>query len=201
MNPKIIANGILRAIAILLGIALLLFFLYKIQSVIIYVIIAAVLSLIGRPIIRFLKHKLKFPNTLAVVTTMVLFLGMLFGLISMFVPLIIKQGKNLSLLDINQLEYNIENLINQASIYFESRGINILEQLKGVDIFSNFKAIPNLLNNVIGAVGSISVGLFSILFISFFLMKDSQLLHKGLMVLVPDNSEGRFTSSFEKIKD
>jgi predicted PurR-regulated permease PerM len=201
MNSKIIANGILRALAILAGIALLLFFLYKIQSVIIYIIIAAVLSLIGRPIVRFLKRKLKVPNTLAVVTTMVLFLGMLFGLISMFIPLIIKQGKNLSLLDINQLEYNIENLINQASVYFASRGINILDQLKSVDIFSNFKAIPNLLNNVIGAVGSISIGLFSILFISFFLMKDSQLLHKGLMVLVPDNSESRFTSSFEKIKD
>lgn len=32
-------------------------------------------------------------------------------------------------------------------------------------------------------------------------MKDSQLLHKGLMTLVPENSEGRFASSFEKIKD
>jgi len=201
MNSKVIANGILRALAILLGIALLIFFLHKIQSVIIYVIIAAILSLIGRPIIRFLKYKLKFPNTLAVVSTMVLILGMLFGLISMFIPLIVKQGQNLSLLDINQLEFTIENLINQASDYFASRGINIMEQLQTVDVLSNFKAIPNFLNNVIGAVGSISIGLFSVLFITFFLMKDSQLLHNGLMVLVPDNSESRFTSSFEKIKD
>jgi predicted PurR-regulated permease PerM len=164
-------------------------------------VIAAVLSLIGRPIIRFLKRKLKFPNTLAVVSTMTLFLGMLFGLISMFIPLIIKQGKNLSLLDINQLEYNIENLINQANEYFASRGINILDQLKSVDIFSNFKAIPNLLNDVIGAVGSLSIGLFSVLFIVFFFMKDSHLLHNGLMVIVPDKTEGRFSASLEKIED
>lgn len=201
MNSKTISNGILRALAIILGIGLLLYFLYQIKSVIIYIVIAAVLSLIGRPIIRFLKRKLKFPNTLAVVSTMTLFLGMLFGLISMFIPLIIKQGKNLSLLDINQLEYNIENLINQANEYFASRGINILDQLKSVDIFSNFKAIPNLLNDVIGAVGSLSIGLFSVLFIVFFFMKDSHLLHNGLMVIVPDKTEGRFSASLEKIED
>ncbi len=201
MKSKIIANGILRAIGIILGIGLFLYFLFEIRSVIVYIVIAAVLSLIGRPIIRFLKHKLKFPNTLAVVSTMGLFLGMLFGLISMFIPLIIKQGQNLSLLDINQLEYNIQNLISQANDYFATHGINILEQLKTFDIFSNFKAIPNLLNDVIGAVGSLSIGLFSVLFIVFFFMKDSHLLRNGFMVIVPDKTEGRFTASLEKIED
>ena len=114
MNSKIIANGILRAIAIMLGIALLLYFLYKIQSVLVYLIIAAVLSLIARPIIIFLRQRLKFPNTLAVIASMLLFLGFIFGLISMFIPLIVKQGQNLSLLDMNQLEYNIENLLTSG---------------------------------------------------------------------------------------
>lgn len=107
MNSKIIANGILRALAILTGVALLLYFLYKIQSVIVYIIIAAVLSLIARPLILFLRRKLKFPNTLAVVVTMLLFLGFIGGLISMFIPLINKQSKNLALLDMHQLELNL----------------------------------------------------------------------------------------------
>ena len=201
MNSKTISNGILRALGIILGITLLLYFLYLVRSVIIYIIIAAVLSLIGRPIVRFLKRKLKFPNILAVIVTMVLFLTMVFGLISMFIPLIIKQGKNLSLLDITQLEIKIENLLNQANDYFASHGINILEQLRSVDFFSNFKAIPNLLNDILGTVGSISIGLFSVLFIVFFFMKDSRLLHNGLMVLVPDRTEGRFAASLEKIED
>ena len=201
MNSKIIANGILRAIAILTGVALLFYFLYKIQSVIVYIIIAAVLSLIARPLILFLRRKLKFPNTLAVVVTMLLFLGFIGGLISMFIPLINKQSKNLALLDMQQLELNLENLLNQVNNYLLERGINIFDQLKTIDVFSNFKAIPNLLNSVIGAVGSLSIGLFSVLFISFFLMKDSRILNKGLLVLVPDNKEGRFQKSFDKIKD
>lgn len=201
MNSKIIANGILKAVGILLGLVLLLYFLYKIQSVLIYLAIAAVISLIARPVIIFLRNKLKFANTLAVLVTMFMFLGIIFGTISMFIPLILKQGQNLSLLDINQLEYNIENLLTQANEYFLARNINVLEQLKDVDIFSNFKAIPNLLNKFVNALGSISIGLFSVLFISFFLMKDSGILNKGLLVFIPDNKESRFQKSLETIKD
>ncbi|MBJ2172682.1 AI-2E family transporter [Aureibaculum sp. A20] len=201
MNSKIIANGILRAIAVILGVALLLYFLYMIQSVIVYIIIAAVLSLIARPVIIFLRKRLKFPNTLAVVVTMILFMGLIFGLISMFIPLINQQGENLSLLNIDTLETNIEQLLVQVNTYFSEIGINIFEQLKSADIFKNFKAVPYLLNTVVSAVGSISVGLFSVLFIAFFLMKDSRLLNKGLLTLVPKGNESRFQKSIEKIKD
>lgn len=201
MNSKIISNGILRALSIIIGVALLLFFLWKIQSVIVYIIIAGVLSLIARPIIIFLKRKLKFPNTLAVVSTMVLFLSFLFGMISMFIPLISQQGKNLSLLNINELQRNIEDIITQVNGYFIAKNIDVFEQLKSLDLMSNFKEIPNFLNSIIGAVGSLSIGLFSVLFISFFLMKDSKILHKALLVLVPDTSESRFQKSFNTIKD
>jgi|TARA_B110000093_G_C12952669_1_gene403351 predicted PurR-regulated permease PerM len=201
MNSKTISNGILRALLIIVGVALLLLFLWKIQSVLVYLIIAGVLSLIARPIIIFLKHKLKFPNTIAVVVTMSLFLGFLSGLIRMFIPLISQQGENLSLLNINELQNEIERILSQINGYFVSRNIDVFEQLKSLDLLSNFKQIPNLLNSIIGTVGSISVGLFSVLFISFFLMKDSKILHKGLLVLVPDNSESRFQKSFNKIKD
>jgi predicted PurR-regulated permease PerM len=201
MNSKTISNGILRALLIIVGVALLLLFLWKIQSVLVYLIIAGVLSLIARPIIIFLKHKLKFPNTIAVVVTMSLFLGFLSGLIRMFIPLISQQGENLSLLNINELQNEIERILSQINGYFVSRNIDVFEQLKSLDLLSNFKQIPNLLKSIIGTVGSISVGLFSVLFISFFLMKDSKILHKGLLVLVPDNSESRFQKSFNKIKD
>ena len=86
MNSKIIANGILRALAIIIGIALLLYFLYKIQSVIVYIAVAAVISLVGRPIVLFLRRRLKFKNTFAVMVTIVLFVGLFIGLIGLFIP-------------------------------------------------------------------------------------------------------------------
>ena len=192
MTSKILANGIIRSLGILLGIFLLSYFLYAIQSVIIYIIIAGILSLIARPIILFLRRKLKFPNTIAVVFTMILMLGLLTGLIAMFIPLITEQGKSLSLLEVDKLQENVQQIFNQTTDYFSSKGIDVLGELKNVDFASQFKEIPNLLNYVLGTVGSLSVGLFSVLFISFFFMKDSQLLKKGVMAIIPNGTEGRF---------
>ena len=63
MKAKTISEGILRAVAIIVAVVLLVYFLIKIQSVIAYLAIAAVIALLGRPIVLFLRRKLKFPNT------------------------------------------------------------------------------------------------------------------------------------------
>jgi predicted PurR-regulated permease PerM len=201
MSSKILANGILRALLMVAGILAVLYFLYLIKSVLIYVIIAAVLSLIARPIIKFLKKKIKFPNTLAVVVTMTLFMLSLFGLTRLFVPLILKQGKNLSLLDTSEFKQDIEYLFRQTNAYFLERGIDLLDQFKNLDILSNFKNIPDVLNTILGGIGSLSMALFSILFISFFFMKDNLILHNTLFSFIPDSKEQRMTKSLETIKE
>lgn len=201
MNSKIITNGILRALAIIMGTLLLGYFLITIQSVIIYVIIAGILSLIARPIIVFLRKRLKFPNTIAVVFTMFLMIGILSGLIGLFIPLVSEQGKSLSLLEVDELQKNIQEIFNQTTTYFSSRGIDVVSELKNVDFISQFKEIPNLLNSILGAMGSLSVGLFSVLFISFFFMKDSQLLTKGFMTIIPNGTEKRFSKSLGTINN
>jgi len=201
MTSKTISKGILRAITIILGVVLLLYFLFEIQSVILYVVIAGIISLIARPFIKFLRIKLKFPNTIAVVTTMLLMLGLLAGIFVLFIPLIIEQGRNLSLLQMDQLETDIQNLFSQITSYFSSKGIDVLSELKDINFTSQFKAIPNLLNYILETLGSLSIGLFSVLFITFFFMKDNQLLKNGIMTLIPDKTENRFSKSLETIND
>lgn len=201
MKSKTIAEGILKALAIIIGILLLGYFLHTIQSVIIYIIIAAVLSLIGRPLILFLRNKLRIPNTIAVITTMLFMLSFLVGLITLFIPLILEQGKSLSLLEVDKLQANIQNIYNQITAYFLANGIDLISEIKHLDLASQFKTIPNLLNGILGALGAVTIGLFSVLFISFFLMKDSQLLKNGLLTLIPNETEGRFSKSLETINN
>ena len=147
MNARIIANGILRALGVIIGIILILFLLYKIQSVLIYLIIATVLSLVARPILRFFKNKLKFPNTIAVIITMVVFLTVIFGVVSMFIPLIKEQGHNISLLNSDELRGRIFNLFHEIDVYFSARRINLFKELKNIDLTSNIASIPSLLNS------------------------------------------------------
>ncbi|QHI35888.1 hypothetical protein IMCC3317_12360 [Kordia antarctica] len=203
MTSNTIANGILKALGIILGVFLVLYFLYKIQTVITYIAIAAVISLIGRPIVRFLKRRLRFRNTLATIFTMVILIGLFVGLISMFIPLIAKQGHNLSLLNIEELQGSIETLYIQISEFLDTKNIDLDQSLKDSKLLSNidYSILPNFFNSLISGLGNFSIGLLSVLFISFFLLKDSKLLEDGVMVFVSNKSEDKMSRSFEKIKD
>jgi predicted PurR-regulated permease PerM len=205
MTSKTIANGVLRAVTIIAAVVLLCYFLYKIQSVIAYLAIAVVIALLGRPIVLFLRRKLKFPNTLAVVTTMVFMLGIFLGILALFIPLITEQSKNLSLLDIEALKADINTLYVQILEYFGATSGNVedlieesqLEESMLKDL--NFGFIPNFLNSFVNTLSNFSIGLFSVLFISFFFLKDSKLFQNGLLTFVPDNKESNLVKSIDKI--
>jgi len=201
MESKQIASGILRALLTIATVSLLLLFLFAIKPVLIYLSIAAVLSLVARPLLGVFRQRLKLPNAIAVLMTMSLFILFLFGLISLFIPLVLKQSENLSLLNSQEFKNDLQNLFQKINSYFSDRNIDIFEQLKRLDLLSNFNDIPNLFNAVLGGIGSVGIGLFSVLFISFFLLKDTRILHNSLFLLIPESKTSRVSKSLETIKD
>jgi predicted PurR-regulated permease PerM len=205
MNANTISNGILRAVGILAGIALLFYFLYEIRSVLAYLSMAAVVALIGRPVVLFLRRRLKFPNTLAVILTMVLMVGVLAGIIALFFPLIAEQAANLSLLDIEDLRTKFITLYQEIIRYFGASTEQLNDLIKGTDLEKSFIQgldigfIPNFFNSFINTLSAAGIGLFSVLFISFFFLKDRSLFQRGLLTFVPNDKETGMAKSIEKI--
>ena len=203
METKNISQGIIDAILKLGLISLGIFLLIELKVLLAYLVVAAIISLIGRPIVLFLKNKLKFNNLLAASFSLLVLVGVLFGIISLFIPLVIQQGENLSLLNVDELEYKLEKLMNEISLFFNLDPTNIAQysSLKNIINTDNLGAIPEFLNHLLSILGSFTIGLFSVTFISFFLLKDSHILENAILVFVNDKSEGRLKKSFEKIKN
>lgn len=201
MNAKTLSNGIIRALLTVAGTILFLWFLYTVQSVIVYLIVAAIISLISRPFMRFFKKKLKLPNTIAVVITMSFFLTVVIGLISMFIPLVLRQGENLSLLNTDAFKSTVEEVIYKVNVYFLNRGIDLFDEMKSLDLMSKLKDIPDLFSSIIGGIGAFAMGLFSVLFISFFLLKDSKIVHNSFFAFIKDSHEARVEKSLDSIKE
>ncbi|KAB1071925.1 AI-2E family transporter [Tamlana haliotis] len=202
MKSTTISKGILRAVYTLVGISILLYFFYEIRSVVAYVAIAAITSLICRPFINFLEHTLKLKKDIAVVVTIFLLLGVLVGLAGLFIPLIMEQGHNLSLLDIEKLESNLLEIYNSFALNFNLDTNDLTNRFKGFKLIEmlDFSFIPDVLNSIVSGLGSFSIGLFSVLFICFFFLKDRTLLENTLIIFVPEKSENQFKNSFSKIK-
>ena len=203
MNNNGIAKGIVNATLQLSLIFFGIWLIVELHILLIYICIAFVVSLIGRPIVFFLKSKLKFSNLLAASITLLILIGILAGIISLFIPLIIQQGENLSLLNLEELELNVKKILEEISVHFNLKS-NFWDSIPtNESLFSNdyLSAIPEFLNQLLSVLGNMTIGMFSVTFISFFLLKDSLLMERGAMLLVNDRDESRLKKSFEKIKD
>lgn len=203
MNSTQLARAIVQAILNLSLIAIGVYALYLLQSLLLYIIIGAIISLIGRPLTVVLKKKLKFSNGLSAISTMTFFVILLFGLFSLFIPLVVQQSENLSLLDVNALELKVNQLLIEMGQYFNLQETNWQSWLFQNDLMDslNLKAIPEFLNNLLGWLSGFTIGLFSVLFISFFLLKDAQLLERSVLLFLPSKNHKRIQQSFEKIKN
>ena len=200
---KAIALGILKALAVFAGVILLLWLIVKLKMLILYIGLALVFSLIGRPVVLLLKNKLKFGNTFSAIITLLLFIGTISFLISIFVPIIIEQGKSISEIDFEMVKRDLNELNIQASDYLGVDHFQIVEAVKRTEYVRNFdvEIIPSFIEIFFGNIGTTLVGIFSVLFISFFFLRDENLIGSWIMVFSRQGDEKKFTRILLKTRE
>ena len=206
LDSTVISKGIVKAVLILFGISLLGYFLFSIRQIIAYIVVASIIALLGNPLMRRLKKIKYIPNALAAVLSLGILSFLFFGLLSLFIPVFITQGKNLSLLDISQLESDLSRLYVQLLDYTQSHIPQLYQYLQE----SNFEkwfletfdlnVIPDVLSSIFQFLGAFSIGTFSVLFLAFFFLKEQNLAQNGILRFVPDQKEGQIIASLTKIR-
>jgi len=178
------------------------------RSVLVYIIVAFVVSLIGQPLMRLLR-KLKIrgrslPDGVLAIFSIVIILcfGALF--ITQFIPIVTGIIRDASAMNAVELPYS--SLIDQLNAWIVSvfPGLDadfdivalLLEKIRDLLNFSN---VSSWIGSVASVAASIGVGLFSIVFISFFFIKDERLFSKIICALVPDKIEGSVDSTISDI--
>jgi predicted PurR-regulated permease PerM len=200
MKPKELTRAIVQAFLIIVLLIGLYQVVISIQSVIFYLLIAAVVSLIGRPIVQLLK-RIKFGNTISSVTTIAILMTTFFGIVSLLLPVIFEQAKNLSLLNVNAFEATATKLINELSIYLSDYGVDLQSWVDRSLAEVDYSFLPDAINTVLNGLSGFTIGVFSVIFISFFFLKDSGLLERMVMVFVLDKNVKRVEKSILSIKN
>ena len=200
MKPKELTRGIIQAFLIIILLIGLYQVIVSIQTVIYYLLIAAVVSLIGRPIVQLLR-RIKFGNTFSSVTTIAILMTTFFGIVSLLLPVIFEQAKNLSLLNVNAFEATATKLMNELSIYLREYGIDLQSWVDRGLAEVDYSFIPDAINTVLNGLSGFTIGVFSVIFISFFFLRDSGLLERMVMVFVADRSVKRVEKSILSIKN
>jgi len=197
------SEDLVKSIIILSTVALIILLLFKIRLGLLYVFISIILTLIITPFNKLLKNKLKMGNSLSSLLSLTMLISFLSLLIVLFVPVLTKQGRNLSLLNTSEFREKIQSTITGLKDYFENQNISILDFISDLNIISeiDFSFVTKLFNSIISQIGSFSIGVLSVIFITFFLLKDGNIIFNKIIKLFPKKHVNKLSKSFIKIEN
>jgi len=171
------------------------FLIWRFSFIIVLVLVAAVLSFIGQPLVRFFVRihirKLKIPHSISALLSLVVIVLVFVGLVAVFVPLIISQADTISRIDVGRLAQNLQGPMQWLDDKMHLLGAIPEEQTIQDFLVTNAKSVVNLgsvgslIGNFISVAGNIFIGLFSILFIAFFFLKDENMFEDIILLLIP----------------
>ena len=198
MNSK----ELVKSVITLSFLGLLAWVLFKIKLGLLYIFIALILTLIINPLNKFFKCKFKINNTLSSILSISILISFFSLVIGLFVPILSKQGKNLSLLNTNEFREKFESTRVSILKYFESQNISLLDFFTDLNLISeiDFSFVTKIFNSIISQIGSLSIGILSVLFITFFLIKDGNNIFKYSLSLFPSSQRKKLSQSFLKIE-
>ena len=182
------------------GVAIVCALCWYFRSILAYILIAVVVSLIAKPLMGLLQ-KIRFkgrkaPDWLLAAFSIVVVLGALISILTSVIPIISGIIKDISVVNIEtaakgiavplaEINGLLRNTFPQLGSDFRIE-VTILHELQNMFNVSMFSSV---LGSAASMVTSLAIGLFSVVFIGFFFIKDDGLFTEIVCALVPDRHE------------
>ncbi|MBR6369607.1 MAG: AI-2E family transporter [Bacteroidaceae bacterium] len=180
------------------------------RSVLVYIITAFVVSLIGHPVMNLLR-KIRIrgkaaPDPVLAVISLVILSSVLVFVVTQVIPIVSGIVRDVSIMNTRDemLHRNVLDQINQwiiSVIPWVGTDFDVAQLLLGkLSELTDLSSVPGIVGSVASAVAKIAVGVFSVLFISFFFIKDEGLFGRIIAALVSDKVEERVEKTINDIR-
>ncbi len=194
-------------IAIIVLLAIIVFLGWFFWDILLYMFIAIILSLLGTPLMRLLKRiRIKnwhFPESLAAAITLIVIVAAVFTACYVFIPLLIREINLLTSIDPTTISGSFEKWVNNLDPLLHRFGIIKshdhafdLVMTETTKLVSQIN-ISSIVGSTFSLIGSIFISIFSILFMTFFALKDHNVFFKMLKGWIPT----RYRQNFDNILD
>lgn len=190
--------------------AAVIFLVWYFSSIVVYILVSAVLAVIGSPLVRRLSaikiKNWKVPRWLASLITLIVIWVVLATLCSLFVPLVFNKIYQLSNIDFATVAKGIEEPIARAQNYLHeffsvpestfSLSDSLAASMKQIiDIDSLNTVFSSIVNVVLSSV----IAIFSITFITFFFLRDDGLFYAMVTAVFPDRFHENITRALNSV--
>ena len=183
------------------------------RDVIIYMLAAGLVALVGRPIMNFLnKLKIKgkgLPSWIYAILTIIITIAIFLAIVATIIPIIAGIAKDISMVNVESAAQSISVPLEEINGFlistFPSLGEDfrvetvILNEVKKLNVL-NVSLFSSIINSIASFVASFGVGIFSVMFIAFFFLKDDRLFANIIGALVPDRHEKNAREAYSDIE-
>lgn len=196
-----------------IGLLIAAVFTYFFSQIVLWVIISWILAMIGQPLMRFFQKYLRIgkrfkagPNLSAILVLLTYFVA-LSALVLLFVPLIIQQINNLSEIDYPALAQALEEPIRQLNEQFIQWGFidesrppeQQLRDALPLNSWFQIGKIGDVFSSILSTAGNVVITIFTLVFITFFFLREDGLALGFLTALVPNQYEEQVRNAIESI--
>ena len=193
-------NNLSKYIFICAITAAILFVAWYFSNILTCILISAVLALVGHPVMEFLTSlrigKIKMPVSIAALITLVAIAGILSGVILFIIPLLGKIVSEMSALNLEEINSKLAIPLQDINVKLHElfptmdKGFTIEQMLmeKIRTIFS-FSLFTDAFNSVTSFIINTFVSIFTIVFVTFFFLKDNSTFPNMILIFVPDKYE------------
>jgi predicted PurR-regulated permease PerM len=177
----------------IIALILLLLMLWKVREIGIYFGISVVLALIGRPLINLInKFKIKEkspPNWFSAFIVLATYIVAIVLIAGILIPVVSKQAAMISSLDVKILIDAFSTPIEWYENWVEKLHLEEFNQQYAEDkivSYLDFSFMSGIVQRVMAGIGTLTIGVFSVLFITFFLLKDRNTVNLIVETVTPD---------------
>lgn len=183
-------------IFVALGLLVLGFVLWYAQSLIVYIVISGILSLIGQPVVAFFKkiriREWRLPNSLCAAITLIFIWFIIFLFFRLFIPMVLEEVDELSNINVQSIIKSIREPLQRIENFFGESNIHLDNDLTVEEYVANkmisffdLSAITNWFGSFASTLGDIFIAIFSISFITFFFLKHDNLFGNAILAFIP----------------
>lgn len=192
-----LTRQILRTLAAVGGVAILIYMGWVVRFTLIYVLISAVIAVIGKPMVDLFTgvywDKIHLSRTVAAAITLVLIIGVFSGILSIFIPSLMEELTVLSKLDFEQIYLDLHAEFYKLRSFFlpEAPPQNPDDALlrPGLTDVLSIDSISDTFAGLLGSLGNLVFALFSVIFITFFFLREKHLFRNIVLAILPDRLE------------
>ena len=153
----------------------LLFLFWKLSILFAYLFISIILAIVLNPLNKKLQfHKLNRVFSSLICILIIFLVIFILGFVGS--PIILDEIETISKIDYNNFQNYLNNWISDINDFLKKYNIN--SNIKSDEIFSllNFTSFTSLFAKTFSLLGNVFLASFSICFITFFLLKDTEIL-------------------------